>query len=199
MGKKKDFISDVKQTRRLNGKTFIEQAAIDGTSFDLIAADVTDVTTKWHAFDDAMTAEQTLIEQLSVAVSQTKVADAAFEKEERKLAGKIKKSNGYTEGVGHRYDIIGEGEFIDIATSKPVLKLVQVPHGWEIEFNLHDFFSGVKIWRQRPGGVKTFLATDTRTPYVDNEAQVDGTKYSAFYLRGDDEVGKESDDANVKV
>ncbi len=199
MAKKKDFIDHVMENRRLNGKTFIDQAAIDGTSFDLSADDVIDMTSKWHHFDDDMKAEDSLRSQLATAVSNRKASDIAFEKVERKYAARIKKSNAYTEGVGHRYNIIGEGEFIDVANSKPVLTLVQVPHGWEIDFNLHNFFSGVKIWRQRPGGVKTFLASDTSSPYIDNEAQVDGTKYSAFYLRGDDEVGKESDDANVKV
>ncbi len=65
-------------------------------------------------------------------------------------------------------------------------------------FGLENYFYGVNIYRQRPDETDfSYLATDTHSPYVDNEPMVNGTQYCAYFIIGDTEVGKRS--AIVKI
>jgi len=111
----------------------------------------------------------------------------------------VKTLTPYTTGIGTDLKIIGPDQTIDIANSKPVLKAKKLEIGYEISFGLEGFFDGVKIYRQRPGAEKTFLAVDTASPYVDSEAQVNGTKYTAWFMLGDDTVGLESDALTISI
>ena len=117
----------------------------------------------------------------------------------RKEVGDLKREDGYTPGIGDDLKVIGEEQTIDQDNESPELETKKVPSGWEISFNLQNFFDGVKIYRKRPGEDFVFLATDTRNPYIDTDTQVDGTQYYAFYLIGDDEVGQQSDIITIEV
>jgi hypothetical protein len=191
MAKKKSFIPNARLDKKQNGKVFKEQAAIDGISFDLTALQVTEIATKWGAFDTQVSNQTTIDAAVKTQTTLTQNAEKAFVDCWRKYAGKMKKSDTYTETVGERYDIIGEDHTIDVPNSKPIFEESKVPAGWQLDFNLHDFFSGVYISRKRPGAtVFTYLATDTSAPYIDTDAQVDGTEYEGYYLMGDTKVGQ---------
>ena len=118
----------------------------------------------------------------------------------RQLAQIIKNDPAYTDAVGKDFDIIGAEREIDVDTSKPMLQAKKVPHGWEFSFGLESYFSGVNIYRKRPDQDKFhYLATDTRSPYVDNQEMENGTKYYAYFILGDTEVGQESDIVTIQV
>ena len=117
----------------------------------------------------------------------------------RKGAQKDKKSDGYTTDIGEQLGIIGDEDAIDENTAKPQLEGKKVGTGTELSFNLLGHFSGVKIFRTRPGGAKLFLASDTSSPYIDTDAQVNGTQYNAYYLLGDDMVGLESNALTIQI
>jgi hypothetical protein len=144
--------------------------------------------------------EQELIDEKrkQVKISQAnrkKAVDAC-----RRLAQIIKADPAYTDAVGKDFDIIGAEREIDVDTSKPVLKAKKVPHGWEFSFGLESYFSGVNIYRKHPDQDKFhYLASDTRSPYVDNQEMVNGTKYYAYYILGDTEVGQQSDIVTIDV
>lgn len=118
------------------------------------------------------------------------------------LRGRVKflKTLGtYTVGIGQDLKIIGDEQTVDIDNSKPVLKAKKLEIGYELSFGLNDFFDAVKIYRQRPGEAKLFLATDTASPYIDADAQVNGTKYTAWFMIGDNTVGLESDALSISI
>lgn len=117
----------------------------------------------------------------------------------RKEVGDFKRDDGYSDAIGDDLRVIGAEQTIDPDTEKPELKTEKVPSGWRLSFNLKNFFDGVKIYRKRPAEDFVFLATDTRSPYIDTDEQEDGTQYYAFYLLGDDEVGQQSDIKTVQV
>ena len=117
----------------------------------------------------------------------------------RFIAQKVKKNSHYTNGIGEDLGIVGDEQSIDVPNSKPQLKAKKVDTGWSLSFNLKGFFDSVKIYRTRPGGIKTFIAIDTASPYIDTEAQVNGTIYTAYYMLADTAVGIESDALSVTV
>jgi len=111
----------------------------------------------------------------------------------RKLVTQIKTKTNYNDSIGQDLKIIGAEQTIDIATSKPQLTVSKAPSGWQFDFNLKNFFDGVNIYRKRPADVAfSFLALDTATPYIDTDAQVNGTEYYAFYVLSETEVGLQS-------
>ena len=117
----------------------------------------------------------------------------------RKLAAQIKAAPNYNNAIGEDLGIVGDEDSIDESTSKPSLKAKKVETGWSISFSLLSHFDGVKIFRQRPSAPKLFLAVDTSSPYVDTEAQVNGTIYTAYFLIGDNTVGLESDALMISI
>jgi hypothetical protein len=117
-----------------------------------------------------------------------------------KIVARIKANSNYNDDIGKDLGIIGSEQTIDIANAKPVLKLSKVPSGWQIKFGLQSYFDGVHIYRKLPEQADfVFLATDTRSPYIDTDEIVSGTRYMAYFLDGDDEVGQESDSVTVQV
>jgi len=118
----------------------------------------------------------------------------------RKLVTQIKTKTNYNDSIGEDLKIIGAEQTIDIATSKPQLTVSKAPSGWQFDFNLHNFFDGVNIYRKRPNAQNfSFLALDTATPYIDTDAQVNGTEYYAFYVLSETEVGLQSAIEKVQV
>ena len=117
----------------------------------------------------------------------------------RKNAQQIKKKNEYNNGIGEKLGIVGDENSIDIENSKPVLTAKKVENGWRLSFNLHGFFDAVKIYRQRPNETQKFIAVDHSSPYIDTDAQVNATSYTAYFLMGDETVGLESDPVVISI
>ena len=144
--------------------------------------------------------EKKLIDQKRQQVSKTQIDRKELEKCSRDLAQMIKNNPEYTPQVGKEFDIVGAEKQVDTDNAKPTLQAKKVPHGWEFKFGLNSYFSGVNIYRKRPIEEKfTFLATDTRSPYVDNEEMVNGTQYCAYFILGDTEIGQQSDEVSIRV
>jgi hypothetical protein len=145
-----------------------------------------------------MTTEREILNKKRAQFKKTAKDRKEIEAIVRKLAQTIKSSLDYDEEIGREFDIIGTHKEVDEDNAMPVLELQQVPHGWELSFGLEDYFDGVNIYRQRPNETDfSYLATDTHSPYVDNEPMVNGTQYCAYFIIGDTEVGKRS--AIVKI
>jgi len=114
----------------------------------------------------------------------------------RKKVRNIKTRDAYSPALGAGMGIVGKEKTIDKNTARPKIKVRKVPQGYAISYKLMAFFSGVKIFRQRPGEEKKLLGVDIHSPFIDKEPMVNGTQYSAIFLIGDNPVGQLS---NVTV
>ena len=110
-----------------------------------------------------------------------------------------KNKTSYTTTIGEELGIIGDEDSIDENTAKPLLSAKKTGAGYELIFNLLGHFDAVKIFRTRPGGVKTFLAVDTSSPYLDAEPMVNATIYTAYFMMSDDMVGLESNAITISI
>lgn len=198
---KQDLIPGKQPERHDDGGEFTKQLKVDGTTFGVTAAEVTEAETAYNAFDadfkkgiemDAKKQEQT---------KKTNKSDSVFVAIWRKLAKRIKSSAGYTdEGIGERYKIVGDEQTVDVENSKPALTAKRAGNGWEMQFNLRKFFDGVHIYRKKPGETNfTKIAYDTSSPYVDTDAIANGTEYYAVYVLSEKEVGLPGDVLAIKV
>lgn len=197
---KQDFVSG-KQADRLNsGREFIKQLKVDGTTFGIVAADITAAEGKFNDFENNFKTGITLDGQKQQQTKITNGKDSDFETVWRAIAGTIKKNKNYSEAIGQRYKIVGNEKTVDIANSKPALNARKVATGWELSFSLLGFFDGVKIFRKRPAQTQyQFIAVDTSSPYIDSEPQENGTEYYCFFLIGDEQVGLQSDIVKITV
>jgi hypothetical protein len=118
----------------------------------------------------------------------------------RQHAKRIKTHASYTTGIGENLGIIGDEQTIDVNTSQPGLNIFKIPVGYQVDFNLLDFFDGINLYRKRPADANFSLkAFDDSSPYIDTDAQVNGTQYYAFYVLNGVEVGVVSATVTVQV
>ena len=180
--------------------TLRTKIAIHGPTVGLSATDISDTQADCTSVVDEIgtfdTAKATF--QAAGATKETNVNAAV--KKIRARAQAIKKHSGYTVTIGEALGIIGDEVTVDLATAQPQLKLRKDPAGWRIEFNLKDFFEGVNIYKKKTtdtGFLK--LTFDTHNPYIDNAPVDNGTRYYAFYVYGDTEVGVMSAEAVISL
>ncbi len=118
----------------------------------------------------------------------------------RENAQHMKTHKDYDENDGEALGIVGDEEEKDIDNSQPKLSTRRIEGGTEVKFSLEGYFDAVKIFRQRPGESKVFIAVDTGSPYNDTaQPQVNGTGYTAWFMLNDETVGLESDPVVVQV
>jgi hypothetical protein len=176
------------------------EIATDGPTCGLSAVEVTAQETAAQGVVDAVNAIEA-----AKAACQSAIEAATTNLNNnlttiRKAVKSMKADGGYTEAIGQNLGIIGDEQTIDDATSKPQLIISKIPAGYQIDFNLHEHFHGVHIYRRRPADAAfSYKATDNSSPYIDTDPQVDGTQYYAFYILNDIEVGLQSAIETVKV
>nr|WP_321485230.1 hypothetical protein [uncultured Draconibacterium sp.] len=158
------------------------------------------ITSASRVYSGDLVTEKQLVDQKNQQVKLTQTDRKTLVKLSRNMAQFIKNNPDYTDKVGKEFDIIGAEVHHDTDNAQPVLKAKKVPHGWEFSFGLEGYYSGVNIYRKRPGEENfSYLATDTRSPYVDNQQMENGTQYYAYFILGDTEVGQQSDVVTVGV
>lgn len=165
-----------------------------GVTIGLTALEITEVT---DGCDDITEAVNELAIAKSTFDNATNAANVKLNKGIfliRKNVKRGKTSSAYTTAIGEDLGIIGDEISIDPATSQPELKNSKDPAGPRIDFNLRGFFDGVNIYRQKQDETAYhFIAYDTSNPYIDTDPTVKaGTKYYAFYVIAETEVGLKS-------
>ena len=153
-----------------------------------------------RTIDNIDTANQ-LSNDFHQAIDVKNVAKAADIKELGRIFSRAKSHTGYTTAISEDLDIIGDEISVDTGTAKPIIKSKKVPGGWEFSFNLLNFFHGIKLYRKRPAETEfKRIATDTNSPYVDADPQVNNTEYHAFYINTEEEeVGVRSDIIKINL
>lgn len=180
--------------------TLKAKIAIHGPTVGVSAPDITAMQGDCDTVVDEIGTFNTAKATFEQAGATKKTNVNAAVKKIRVRAQAIKKHSGYTTAIGEALGIIGDEQTVDLATAQPELKLRKDPAGWRIEFNLKDFFEGVNIYKKTTTDAAfRKLTFDTHNPYIDNEPVDNGTRYYAFYVYGDTEVGVQSAEAVISL
>ena len=120
----------------------------------------------------------------------------------RALAAQLKANSAYTNTIGEDLGIVAEEDTtvltapelsVSLEGGNPVIKFIK------------STSDGIRLYGKRGSETAfTFLAVDTRSPYVDNRPnQTPGTpetrEYYAFCIVADEQVGTQSDVINITV
>lgn len=135
-------------------------------------------------------------------------ANTALEKSTRKAiraaSRRMKTHPNYTTEKGDLLGIEGPEITIDTHKMKPTLKVKLIVNQLKV-FYKKKGLDGIRLYRER-GAETSFIeiADDRQPPYLDSEpklieGQPEERRYKAFFLKGDDEVGMESDIVKIVV
>ena len=122
----------------------------------------------------------------------------------RKLAGRIKATQTYTEGIGEDLGIVGDEQVIDIPNLKPMLTS-RLDVGRPMIIWFKGPADSINIYVDRKDGKGfVYLATDSQPDYLDTFPMPDDVPavvwdYKAVYRIGDDPVGQFSEPISVTV
>lgn len=128
--------------------------------------------------------------------------EQGVERRFRDLVARIKANPNYTEAMGEDMGIVAD-EDTTVLTS-PELR-IEVEGGNPVISFVKQSSDGIRLYSKRGTEAGfSFLAVDTRSPYVDNrENETPGTpevrEYYAYYMKDDEQVGQQSNIISVKV
>lgn len=193
---KKDYIPTTNGQLVIWLTTFKGQIAIVGPTLGLTAPEITALQTAAQNLIDSINAQDLAKKAAQDQSKATGLVKADSLKLVRRETQRMKNHSAYTEAAGESLGIVGDDHVVDIPNSKPVLKLTKQPFGVQIDFNLLGFFPSVHIYKKNPGELDfSFLANDTASPYIDTAKVAADTRYIAYFIDHDTEVGKRSDEA----
>lgn len=197
---KRDYIPKSDRDLKTWAQNLRSKIGAAGAGFGLSAAEITEVETNCAnivAGIDTLAAARQDYEQ---AASLKQTNQTGLVRALRQLAQRMKKSAGYTEAEGQDPGLVGDEQTVDVPNSKPVLKASKDPSGWRIDFNLQSYFDGLNIYRKKASETSfSFKARDNSSPYIDTDAIDNGSRYYAYFVIGDDEVGQRSDEVVISV
>ena len=135
-------------------------------------------------------------------------ANTALEKSTRKAiraaSKRMKTHPNYTTEKGDLLGIEGPEITIDTHNMKPTLKIKLEANQPNVYYKKKGL-DGIRLYRER-GAETSFIkiGDDRNPPYLDSEpklveGQPEERRYKAFFLKGDDEVGMESDVVKIIV
>lgn len=120
----------------------------------------------------------------------------------RTLVGQIKASPAYTVSMGEDLGIVADESSVEL--TKPELT-VKMEGGLPVIGFKKSKSDGIKLYSKRGSETTfSFLAVDTRSPYVDNRPnETPGTPetraYYAYFIVNDEQVGDQSAEISLKV
>jgi hypothetical protein len=176
------------------------KVATHGPAIDMSATEITDVQTACDTITARINAKAAARTTYENAISAAEAAIQVAIKMIRNRIGKAKKDDGYTNEIGEDMGVVGPEQTVDVPNSRPDLTSQKTPQGYELGFNLKDYFHGVNIYKKLPAAPGfTKLSFDSASPYLDNATIENGTQYYAFYVLNDVEVGQQSDILTISV
>jgi len=196
---RKDFVPQKDGDYQAWHDNLKSQSALTGTSYGLVAGDVTAIAADNADFHTKMTAVTTTQLAAKNAISAKNMSRVTSEARARALIRRIKASAAYTPAVGDTYGINGPEDTLDLHASAPVLTGKALVNGHaEVKFT-NPKLQGVNIYSKRGSEAQfTFLALDTESPYVDNRnllvaGQPEQRWYQGVYVDNGVEVGSWSE------
>jgi hypothetical protein len=200
MARHTDYIPSDKFELESWAKQFATTVTNNVGSYGITQELADDISVAAQAYSGDLITERQLIDQKKQQVSKTRNDRKQLVNLCRSIAQFVKSNPGYTEQIGKEFDITGTEVNHNTDKATPILKAQKTAQGWELTFGLQGYFNGVNIYRKRPGEESfSYLATDTRSPYIDNQLMENGTQYYACFILGDTEVGVQSDIVVIEV
>jgi len=145
-----------------------------------IGTSITESETAKLEFERKVTAKKTTLETSTTTI--------------REIVKRVKVAPGYTEEIGKALGIIAGGSGFDPATAQPVVILVKGSAGWDFKYNLHGYFTGVVVFRKKPGESEFVkVDVDLKPPYTVPATTEPGTEFYFQYLKHDQVMGYPSD------
>lgn len=198
---KKDYVPRQNGDKTAWATNLKNKIPTDGPTIGLDGTEVSNVQTAAQDIVDGVNEIEAAIttKEAAINAATTKINNGL--KVIRPIIKRGKTHAAYTNTIGQNLGIVGDEQIIDVANSKPILTVSKVPTGYQIAFDLKGYFDGVNIYRMRVPDDATFsfLARDTSSPYIDTDPITNGTRYKAFYVINDVEVGLVSDEVVVSV
>jgi len=179
---------------------FAAQFATVGPNLGYTAGDVTAMTSATTEINTAIADADAakLVYEEKVANKKTVVETRTATV--REMVRRIKVAPGYTESVGKLLGIIGEGSTFDPNNAQPVITLVKGATGWDFKYNLQNYFTGVTVFRRKPGEADfTKVDVDLKPPYSIPTPTENGVEYIFQYLKDDRLTGLPSDIIKVSL
>jgi hypothetical protein len=171
-----------------------EKLGLSAAEIEALIADCKNMVSSIQKADEANRVKKAATEAKNKTVSNGK-------KDIRKSVNKIKADDNYSQAIGDALGIIGETETFDADNYKQEIKLSIVSKGVQVDFK-KSHTDGINVYRRTEGEARwTYLARDTRSPYIDTE-KLDGhstLEYKAWAVIDDEEIGVESDIAQITV
>ena len=223
---KTHYMADDEAGRVLWLNNFSGKLSGYAATFNLAAAEVTDMTVSATIFSFVVNRKRLFTTYASNLVTYTKLLAsgaatanvatfpvppvvgtvpplvlAGIFKRAASLAQRIKNHPNYTTAIGEDLGLEGSDIVIDPATIKPLLLLrLQAGHP-EIVWQSHRM-DGLEIWKDPGTGVVAMLDVDDAPNYLDLSplpAPVALWKYKAIYRLGGQQVGQWSDVEQIAV
>jgi hypothetical protein len=150
------------------------------------------------ADDDALRLCQEAADALSTAAAKVETRDTflkAYNTATSANIARYKTNPLYTEALGKDCEWLStDAARPDPAGLQPSLAATPGPEGFVLKWSKKDQ-DGVKVFRRKAGETAwTYLAFDSRSPYIDTEIGLTGTyEYYAQLMKDDKPVGKASD------
>ncbi len=194
MAKHHDYVPAQNAKKSTWAATLKTAIVTDGPTVGLSPADVTEVT---NAATDIVNGVNEIDAAITAKEAAVDAATAKINNAVKKIRAQIKRAkthSAYTNAIGQHLGVVGDEQTIDVAATKPDLKLSKDPSGTRIDFNLQDYFDAVHIYRKGDTDLDfVYLATDTSSPYIDTTPGLKGTvNYRSVYVLNDKEVGQVS-------
>lgn len=200
MARHTDYIPSDKYELDAWTKQFATTVTNNVGTYGITQEQADDINSAAQDYSGDLVSERQLIDQKRRQVTKTREDRKQLVTLCRGMAQFIKSNPGYTDQTGKEFDITGAEVNHNLDKAQPVLKAKKTAQGWEFSFGLEGYFTGVNIYRKHPGDENfSYLATDTRSPYVDMQEMENGTQYYAYFILGDTEVGLQSDVVTVGV
>ncbi|MBL0309949.1 MAG: hypothetical protein IPP77_09805 [Bacteroidetes bacterium] len=201
MAKRKDYVPSKNGDKTAWATNLKNKIPIDGPTIGLDGAEVSSIQTAAQDVVDGVNEIEAAItaKEAAVDAATTKINNGL--KVIRPIVKRGKTHAAYTNSIGQNIGIVGDEHTVDVPNSKPILKVSKVPTGYQIDFDLKGYFDGINIYKMSPpdNPAFSFLARDTASPYIDTAEVTNNTRYHAFYIINDAEVGLVSDDVIVSI
>lgn len=176
-------------------ENFIVKIGTHGATLDLDPAEISELQDRAQAIIDAINLTTQKKDQWKAQVetkNTTKGDNTTF------ITSKVtqfKEEETYTPAIGDDLGVIGPEQGFDSLTYQPTLTVQNIQQGRLLKFSKSET-DGVNVYRRPKGGTEwTFLAMDTKSPYLDSEdfASPTEVEYKVVGVIDNEEIGVDSD------
>lgn len=173
-----------------------------GTEVNLAAGKVAKIKTDCQQGKASTSAKKQEEETYHKEVAKDKAVQKTSTGSLRKIFGDMKRMDKVTDAVEKDLGIKSTVIERDTDADSPLVVVERLGNNWKFNFNLLNFYTGVIIYRKKPGEADfSKRDIDLSTPWIETEDIPAGTQYKFRYFLhdSDNETGKFSDIITIDV